>query len=148
MVDFLIPWSAVFDKRAALSRLSIRRWGSRIESPCKTTFCLMLNTTKRHSDRDVGSGGGVVADYKGSYIRMVYAVRIEGPSTIYVLSSLQLKDSYFPTDIPLATQPQIDVMKRRYKPADMDKFGHSPASIGQHLTLHRQTFMVTKRIAD
>ena len=89
-----------------------------------------------------------MGDYKGSYIRMVYAVRIEGPSTIYVLSSLQLKDSYFPTDMALATQPQIDVMKRRYKPADTDKLGHGPASIGQHLTLHRQTFMVTKRIAD
>ena len=65
---------------------------------------LTLTTAKLHSDRDVGLGV-VVADHKVSYIRMAYAVRIDGPWAIYVPGSLQLKDSYFPTDIPLAAQP-------------------------------------------
>ena len=46
------------------------------------------------------------ADHKGSYIRLAYANRIEGPWTVHVPGSLDLRDSYFPTTPP---QPEGEV---------------------------------------
>ncbi|MXW55022.1 MAG: hypothetical protein F4Z66_13890 [Gammaproteobacteria bacterium] len=46
------------------------------------------------------------ADHKGSYIRLAYSDRIEGPWTIHVPGSLHLRDSHFPTVPP---QPNGEV---------------------------------------
>ncbi|MEL0105780.1 MAG: hypothetical protein VW802_02410 [Rhodospirillaceae bacterium] len=41
------------------------------------------------------------ADHKGSYIRLAYADRIDGPWQVHPPGSLQLKDSQFPTEPPV-----------------------------------------------
>lgn len=46
------------------------------------------------------------ADHKGSYIRLAYANKIEGPWKIHVPGSLHLRDSHFPTAPP---QPNEEV---------------------------------------
>ena len=45
------------------------------------------------------------ADHKGSYIRLAYADDLRGPWQVHPPGSLQLVDSYFPTE-PLEASPE------------------------------------------
>jgi hypothetical protein len=64
------------------------------------------------------------ADHKGSYIRLAYADRLEGPWTIYKPGALNIKDTPFPHDPPPFTDLQMDDYKARAKAAgiNLDQF--------------------------
>ncbi|MGQ4807841.1 hypothetical protein NKDENANG_01203 [Candidatus Entotheonellaceae bacterium PAL068K] len=56
------------------------------------------------------------ADHKGSYIRLAYADRLEGPWQTQAPGSLQLEQSHFLTaapEVPEALQPQLDAMAKQ-----------------------------------
>lgn len=55
------------------------------------------------------------ADHKGRYIRLAYADRVAGPWTIYPPGSLQLEQSCFLTEPPVATSEQLAEYEARYK---------------------------------
>src|SRR5262245_11417140 len=55
------------------------------------------------------------ADHKGSYIRLAYADRPEGPWTIHPPGSLQLEQSRFLTEPPAVTPEQYAQFEARWK---------------------------------
>lgn len=55
------------------------------------------------------------ADHKGSYIRLAYADHPTGPWTIYAPGSLQLAQSRFLTEPPIASPDQVARFEARWK---------------------------------
>jgi len=60
------------------------------------------------------------ADHKGSYIRLAYADRIEGPWTIYKPGALNIVDTPFPHTPPPFTDQQMADYKARAKAIGLD----------------------------
>ena len=54
------------------------------------------------------------ADHKGSYIRLAYADDLRGPWKIHPPGTLQLADSYFPTQPLAASEKDIAQIKARW----------------------------------
>jgi hypothetical protein len=54
------------------------------------------------------------ADHKGSYIRLAFADRVEGPWGIHRSGSLHLVDSCFPTEPPPADDEQLEQLAELY----------------------------------
>jgi hypothetical protein len=55
------------------------------------------------------------ADHKGGYIRLAYADHPTGPWTIYAPGSLQLAQSRFLTEPPVASPDQVALFEARWK---------------------------------
>jgi len=53
------------------------------------------------------------ADHKGSYIRLAYADNLCGPWAVYAPGSLQLADSQFLTEPPVAPPEQVEALKQQ-----------------------------------
>ena len=68
------------------------------------------------------------ADHKGAYIRLAFADELVGPWEIYGLGSLQLEESFFPTEPPSVPEGAREAMAQRYREAgiDPDKLPHDP----------------------
>ena len=60
------------------------------------------------------------ADHKGSYIRLAYADRLEGPWKIHQPGALNIKDTPFPHDPPPFTEQQMAEYKTRAKAIGLD----------------------------
>jgi hypothetical protein len=63
------------------------------------------------------------ADHKGSYIRLAYANKVEGPWTIHKPGTLQIEDSYFLTEPPEVSEEQAKQI-RDYARRNEIKFAH------------------------
>ena len=63
------------------------------------------------------------ADHKGSYIRLAYANRIEGPWRIHKPGALRIEDSHFLTKPPLVSEKQTKQI-RDYAKRNKIKFAH------------------------
>ena len=53
------------------------------------------------------------ADHKGSYIRLAYADELTGPWRIHVPGSLQIEESYFPSEPPPISEARLSEMVRQ-----------------------------------
>jgi hypothetical protein len=53
------------------------------------------------------------ADHKGSYIRLAYADRIEGPWKVHAAGALNIKDTPFPQTPPAFTEQQMTAYRER-----------------------------------
>ena len=68
------------------------------------------------------------ADHKGDYIRLAFADDLLGPWEVYGFGSLQLADSFFPTQPPEIPAGAREAIRQRYRDAGMDpdKLPHDP----------------------
>jgi len=67
------------------------------------------------------------ADHKGSYIRLAYADELTGPWQVHVPGSLQIRDSYFPSEPPPISDEELaELVKRRG--ATGESYSHDLAS--------------------
>ena len=57
------------------------------------------------------------ADHKGSYIRLAFADKLEGPWRVHVPGSLRLEESHFPTEPLPLSDDEFEEHKRRYEEA-------------------------------
>jgi hypothetical protein len=71
-------------------------------------------------ERRLGEYYVYFADHKGSYIRLAYADRLAGPWKIHPPGSLQLAESCFLTEPPVATPAQLAQFEARVKAAGIE----------------------------